>query len=42
MHEPFNQFGRPIELLREFGGKPKYQQAIQELEQHLYDDVANN
>lgn len=41
-HEPFNQFGRPVELIRGFGGKPKYQQAIQELEKLLYDDAANN
>lgn len=41
-HEPFNQFGRPIELIREFGGKPEYQSAIQELEKLLYDDAANN
>ena len=41
-HEPFNQFGRPMELLREFGGKPQYEQAIQELEQFLYDDAVNN
>ena len=41
-HEPFNQLGRPVELLREFGGKPNYQKAIQELEQLLYDDAANN
>lgn len=40
--EPFNQIGGAVELLREFGGKPKYQQAVQELEQFLYDDAANN
>lgn len=40
--EPFNQFGGAVELLREFGGKPKYQKAIQELEKLLYDDAANN
>jgi type I restriction enzyme R subunit len=40
--EPFNQIGGAVELLREFGGKPKYQQAIQELEQQLYDVAANN
>lgn len=39
---PFNQFGGAVELLREFGGKPKYQKAIQELEQFLYDDAANS
>lgn len=40
--EPFNQIGGAVELLREFGGKPKYQQAVQELEQLLFDDAANN
>ena len=39
---PFNQIGGAVELLREFGGKPKYQKAIQELEQFLYDDAANS
>ncbi len=39
---PFNQFGGAVELLREFGGKPKYKRAIQELEQFLYDDAVNN
>ncbi|TMO82454.1 EcoAI/FtnUII family type I restriction enzme subunit R [Pseudoalteromonas spongiae] len=39
---PFDQLGRPIELIREFGGKPKYQKAVQELEQFLYDDASNN
>ncbi|TQF71895.1 EcoAI/FtnUII family type I restriction enzme subunit R [Pseudoalteromonas luteoviolacea] len=41
-HAPFDQLGRPIELIREFGGKPKYQEAVQELEQLLYDDASNN
>lgn len=40
--EPFNQIGGAVELLREFGGKPKYQQAVQELEQFLYDNAANH
>ena len=40
--EPFNQIGGAVELLREFGGKPKYQRAIQELEHFLYDDAATS
>lgn len=40
--EPFNQIGGAVELIREFGGKPKYQKAVQELEQLLYGDAANN
>ncbi|MHA2938401.1 EcoAI/FtnUII family type I restriction enzme subunit R [Vibrio sp. RC27] len=41
-HAPFDQLGRPVELIREFGGKPKYQKAVQELEHLLYDDAANH
>lgn len=33
---PFSQIGAPIELVKAFGGKPGYQQAIQELERQLY------
>ncbi len=34
--DPFRQFGTPLELLRGFGGKAAYEQAIQELETELY------
>ena len=34
--QPFSSMGRPIELIKEFGGKAQYQQAIQELENVLY------
>ncbi|MEX0943362.1 MAG: DEAD/DEAH box helicase family protein [Pseudomonadales bacterium] len=34
---PFSQLGTPIELIRAFGGKDQYQQAVHELEQALYD-----
>ncbi len=34
--DPFSQIGAPVELVRAFGGKPGYQQAIQELESELY------
>ena len=33
---PINQLGTPIELIRAFGGKDKYQLALAELEQALY------
>jgi type I restriction enzyme R subunit len=32
----FSQFGTPMEILASFGGKEKYLQALQELEQQLY------
>ena len=34
--EPFSQLGAPVELVRAFGGKPGYQQAIHDLEAELY------
>jgi type I restriction enzyme R subunit len=33
---PFNQLGTPLELVKAFGGKAKYEAAIRELEQVLY------
>ncbi|SMF14045.1 EcoAI/FtnUII family type I restriction enzme subunit R [Pseudogulbenkiania subflava] len=33
---PFNRLGTPIELIRAFGGKAQYEQAVNELEQALY------
>ncbi len=33
---PFSQIGNPIKIVRLFGGKEQFQQAIQELEQQLY------
>ena len=33
---PFSEFGTPIEIIRSFGGKDGYQQAVQELKQSLY------
>jgi len=33
---PINMLGTPIELIRAFGGKDKYRQALAELEQALY------
>lgn len=34
--DPFSQLGAPVELVRAFGGKPGYQQAIHDLEAELY------
>lgn len=34
--DPFSQIGAPLELVKAFGGKPGYQQAIHELEDQLY------
>lgn len=33
---PFDRLGTPIELIRAFGGKAQYEQAVNELEQALY------
>ncbi|OQK15722.1 hypothetical protein AU255_16060 [Methyloprofundus sedimenti] len=34
--QPFSEMGRPIELIKGFGGKAQYQQAVKDLEQVLY------
>jgi len=34
--EPFNQFGTPAEIVKMFGGKDKYLEAIEELEHEIY------
>ncbi len=33
---PLNEFGSPVEIITAFGGKAKYQAALQELERALY------
>ena len=33
---PFTQFGTPLEIVRGFGGRDKYQEAIRELKRSLY------
>ena len=35
--QPFDQFGTPMEILKEFGGKQGYEKAIKELEQYLFE-----
>lgn len=37
--QPISQYGSPLEIVKQgFGGKPKYQQALAELERELYQD----
>lgn len=37
--EPINQYGSSIEIIKKgFGGKPKYQEAVADLERQLYQD----
>jgi type I restriction enzyme R subunit len=33
---PFNQMGRPVELVRAFGGKDQFQSAVRDLENYIY------
>jgi len=33
---PFDEFGTPLEIVKEFGGKEKYLKAIKELEKEIY------
>lgn len=37
---PFNQFGSPVQIINEFGGKEQYLKALTELEEELYKGVA--
>jgi len=37
--QPLSQMGTPLELVKAFGGKPAYEQAIQELESELYQEA---
>ena len=36
--QPFNEIGTPMEIIKEFGGKTKYEEAIKELEKELFND----
>jgi len=38
--DPFKEIGSPVEIVRIFGSKDKYVEAIQELEKELYSEVA--
>jgi type I restriction enzyme R subunit len=35
-NEPFRQYGSPMKIAKEFGGKPQLQNAIQELQKEIY------
>ena len=35
---PLNEFGRPLEVLKIFGGKEQFQQAMNELQEQIYSD----
>jgi len=37
---PFTDIGSPIEIIKLFGSKEKYQEAVEELEQELYKNIA--
>jgi type I restriction enzyme R subunit len=34
--QPLSELGSPVELVRSFGGRPQYLQALQTLERELY------
>ena len=34
--KPLTEFGSPIEIIKDFGSKEKYTQAVKELEQEIY------
>lgn len=36
--QPFDTFGTPLEIIKVFGGKEKYEEAIRELEKELFSD----
>jgi type I restriction enzyme R subunit len=38
--QPFNEFGTPVEIIKMFGGKEKFDEAIRQLEELLYDVAA--
>ncbi|WP_317451641.1 type I restriction-modification enzyme R subunit C-terminal domain-containing protein, partial [Methylobacter psychrophilus] len=38
---PFSRIGSPVELLKAFGGKNQYHQALKELENELYANVSH-
>jgi type I restriction enzyme R subunit len=38
--KPFNQFGSPVEIIKSFGGREQYLEAIKELEKQIYEVAA--
>jgi type I restriction enzyme, R subunit len=37
---PFDRMGTPVELLKSFGGRPGFEQAVHEMQSALYEEVA--
>ena len=37
---PFSTIGTPLELIRAFGGKPGFEQAVYDLQSELYKETA--
>ncbi len=37
---PFNQMGTPMQLIREFGGRADFEQAVHQLQNAIYEDAA--
>ena len=35
--QPFNKYGTPLEIIKAFGGRDKYFEAVRELEKNLYE-----
>ena len=38
--KPFDEFGSPVEIIKSFGGKEQYLQAVKELETQIYEVAA--
>lgn len=38
--DPFDKMGTPMELLKQFGGRPGFEKAVHELQTALYEKVA--
>jgi len=38
--QPFTEYGSPIEIIKQFGSKAKYQEAIRDLELELYKNIS--
>jgi type I restriction enzyme R subunit len=38
--KPFDQFGSPVEIIKSFGGKKQYVEAVKELEKQIYEMAA--
>ena len=38
--KPFDQFGSPVEIIKSFGGKEQYVEAVKEVEKQIYEVAA--